>query len=397
MAAIAANAQTPNVVLHFAPDTAQKTIRVINNIPRQTFHVDWGDGRLIAVDDVLTGEALVSEDQRNATQISGYPVGDRIVKLYGEGITFLHIAKQDVDSLDVTNAPDVQYLFLSNNPDLKHVDFSHNGFLAKVLITNTGIEDADFSGNPELTDLQATSGNVRTVNLSNNRNLKNLTLAKCHLDSIDLSACDSLTIVKLQQNNIQKVTFPSFMSDKTKDSKVTINISRNKMKFSTLPYVNVRSYTYAPQQPMDVADSLAVGEVLDLSSEDNLTGVTLTRKATDFAVFTAGETELTEGTDYTVSGGKLTFLKPQTEKVFVRLVTKAFPYFKTSKTYRFVTTDFTVYQKESTTDGISSVGLSSTAKPVARYNLRGQRISAPQRGINIIIYTDGTARKELVR
>ncbi len=34
---------------------------------------------------------------------------------------------------------------------------------------------------------------------------------------------------------------------------------------------------------------------------------------------------------------------------------------------------------------------------VARYNLEGQRINAPEKGINIVRYSDGTSRKELVR
>ncbi len=44
--------------------------------------------------------------------------------------------------------------------------------------------------------------------------------------------------------------------------------------------------------------------------------------------------------------------------------------------------------------GTQSTTGSSTA---ARYNLRGQRLSAPEKGINIVRYSDGTTRKELVR
>ena len=34
--------------------------------------------------------------------------------------------------------------------------------------------------------------------------------------------------------------------------------------------------------------------------------------------------------------------------------------------------------------------------PVARYNLQGSRLSGPQPGINIVRYSDGTTKKELV-
>lgn len=40
-----------------------------------------------------------------------------------------------------------------------------------------------------------------------------------------------------------------------------------------------------------------------------------------------------------------------------------------------------------------TAALKGEAKEVARFTADGQRISAPQRGVNIVRYSDGTVRK----
>ena len=49
------------------------------------------------------------------------------------------------------------------------------------------------------------------------------------------------------------------------------------------------------------------------------------------------------------------------------------------------------------TAGIESAGATATATDTARYDLRGHRLTAPQRGVNIIRMSDGTVRKVWVR
>ena len=50
-------------------------------------------------------------------------------------------------------------------------------------------------------------------------------------------------------------------------------------------------------------------------------------------------------------------------------------------------------------DGIETLPEDSTFSPISlsRYNLSGHRISSPQRGLNIIRYSDGTTKKELMK
>ncbi len=47
--------------------------------------------------------------------------------------------------------------------------------------------------------------------------------------------------------------------------------------------------------------------------------------------------------------------------------------------------------------GIDDVSISSTAKPLSRYSVNGQRLTSPTKGLNIVKYSDGSVRKEMVK
>ena len=49
------------------------------------------------------------------------------------------------------------------------------------------------------------------------------------------------------------------------------------------------------------------------------------------------------------------------------------------------------------TTAISSANATAERVEVARFNLNGQRLSAPEKGINIVKYNDGTVEKVRVR
>ena len=48
-------------------------------------------------------------------------------------------------------------------------------------------------------------------------------------------------------------------------------------------------------------------------------------------------------------------------------------------------------------DGIENVMASEEVTEVARYDIQGRMISKPQKGINIIRFSDGTTRKVIVK
>ena len=47
--------------------------------------------------------------------------------------------------------------------------------------------------------------------------------------------------------------------------------------------------------------------------------------------------------------------------------------------------------------GITSVGEKIAPKEMERYDLQGERLNVPTRGINIVRYSDGTICKEIVK
>lgn len=46
---------------------------------------------------------------------------------------------------------------------------------------------------------------------------------------------------------------------------------------------------------------------------------------------------------------------------------------------------------------INKTTVSSEVQEVARYSLNGQRLTAPTKGVNIVKYSDGSVRKEIVK
>ncbi|MCD8304576.1 MAG: leucine-rich repeat domain-containing protein [Prevotellaceae bacterium] len=53
--------------------------------------------------------------------------------------------------------------------------------------------------------------------------------------------------------------------------------------------------------------------------------------------------------------------------------------------------------KEEDLTGVSAVSVADDEQEVSRYTLDGKRVNAPQKGVNIIRYSDGSARKVLVQ
>lgn len=56
-----------------------------------------------------------------------------------------------------------------------------------------------------------------------------------------------------------------------------------------------------------------------------------------------------------------------------------------------------VFHNDGTADGIDGVATENGAKVEAYYNLGGVRLGAPQKGLNIVKYTDGTTKKIVVK
>lgn len=314
-------------------------------------------------------------DGWNQVNVSGTVSGDGKVKIYGDNIVYFECSSRvdgaQVLSLDVTKATTLKDLTANTNK-LASIDLTKNTELEKLTINNNQLTSIDISKCTKLTTLDITNNLLTAIDITKNQALQTLRIGQNKLTGdLDLSTnptiksvyalTNELTSVKIGNNTASKPYF-SFNYNKLtsidasgiNDAKnailflignqlteiklpsaqmKTLNISKNNFTLATLPDATTaaKGFTYAPQNDYVIAESYKVGDVLDLSSQ---TSATLN---TQFAVYKSDKTALTEGTDYTVADGKITFLTAQ-EAVYVTMCSTLYSKFTGTNIYKTTVT-----------------------------------------------------------
>ena len=334
-----------------------------------TVQIDWGNGEKV------TSEVIPAFDGWNQVDVSGTVSGDGKVKIYGDNIVYFECSSRvdgaQVLSLDVTKATTLKDLTANTNK-LTAIDLTKNTELDKLTINNNQLTSIDISKCTKLTTLDITNNLLTAIDITKNQALQTLRIGQNKLaGELDLSTnptiksvyalTNELTSVKIGNNTASKPYF-SFNYNKLtsidasgiNDAKnailflignqlteiklpsaqmKTLNISKNNFTLATLPDATTaaKGFTYAPQNDYVIAESYKVGDVLDLSSQ---TSATLN---TQFAVYKSDKTALTEGTDYTVADGKITFLTAQ-EAVYVTMSSALYSKFTGTSIYKTTVT-----------------------------------------------------------
>lgn len=334
-----------------------------------TVQIDWGNGEKV------TSEVIPAYDGWNQVNVSGTVSGDGKVKIYGDNIVCFECSSTvkgaQVLSLDVTKATTLKDLTANTNK-LASIDLTKNTELEKLTINNNQLTSIDISKCTKLTTLDITNNLLTAIDITKNQALQTLRIGQNKLTGdLDLSTnptiksvyalTNELTSVKIGNNTASKPYF-SFNYNKLtsidasgiNDAKnailflignqlteiklpsaqmKTLNISKNNFTLATLPDATTaaKGFTYAPQNDYVIAESYKVGDVLDLSSQ---TSATLN---TQFAVYKSDKTALTEGTDYTVADGKITFLTAQ-EAVYVTMSSALYSKFTGTSIYKTTVT-----------------------------------------------------------
>lgn len=369
--------------------------------------VDWGDGNLKEED--ATG-AYDGWDVPS-TKFTGTPAGE--VKVYAEGLIYFEaitkaVNNNGITAIDVTNATELEDLEVNSN-NIVSIDLSKNTALKSLNIATNDLTSIDLSANTaltkvtmndnKLTDFKLANG-VQTIYLSNNplgtldlspyTTIKSLYALNCGLTSVNLgennvAKCyfslnnNKLTTIDaskqtelkngsllLLNNNLTEVKLPAAVK--------TLNVTGNKFTLASLyELTNSATITYltaASMQDMVIAD--AINESIDLSAQ-----ATLGENASTIKWFQKDGTELAEGTDYTVENGVYTFIKEQADSVYATLLnTEALPKLTTAiKTTLAKVTPVVA-------NGINTVA--TGRKTGVAYNLKGQRIAAPRKGLYIM-------------
>lgn len=336
-----------------------------------TVQIDWGNGEKV------TSEVIPAYNGYNQVNVFGTVSGDGKVKIYGDNIVYFECSSRvdgaQVLSLDVTKATTLKDLTANTNK-LASIDLTKNTELEKLTINNNQLTSIDISKCTKLTTLDITNNLLTAIDITKNQTLQTLRIGQNKLTGdLDLSTnptiksvyalTNELTSVKIGNNTASKPYF-SFNYNKLtsidasgiNDAKnailflignqlteiklpsaqmKTLNISKNNFTLATLPApdatTTAKGFTYAPQNDYVIAESYKVGDVLDLSSQ---TSATLN---TQFAVYKSDKTALTEGTDYTVADGKITFLTAQ-EAVYVTMSSALYSKFIGTSIYKTTVT-----------------------------------------------------------
>lgn len=334
-----------------------------------TVQIDWGNGEKV------TSEVIPAFDGWNQVNVSGTVSGEGKVKIYGDNIVCFECSSRvdggaQVLSLDVTKATALKDLTANANK-LTSIDLTKNTELEKLTISNNQLTSIDISKCTKLTTLDITNNLLTAIDITKNQALQTLRIGlNKFAGELDLSTnptiksvyaqINELTAVKIGNNTASKPTFSfnenkltSFDATGIEDAAnailylngnqlteiklpstkmKTLNILKNNFTLATLPAPTVaKTFNYAPQNNYVIAESYKVGDVLDLSSQ---TSATLN---TQFAVYKSDKTALTEGTDYTVADGKITFLTAQ-EAVYVTMISALYSKFTGTSIYKTTVT-----------------------------------------------------------
>ena len=337
-----------------------------------TVQIDWGGNG-----EKVTSEVIPAFSGNNWVNVSGTVSGDGKVKIYGDNIVYFECTSRvdgaQVLSLDVTKATALKDLTAYTNK-LASIDLTKNTELEKLTIYSNQLTSIDISKCTKLTTLDITNNLLTAIDITKNQALQTLKIGQNKLTGdLDLSTnptiksvyalTNELTSVKIGNNTASKPYFSfnynkltsidaSGINDaknailflignqlteiKLPSAKMnTLNISKNNFTLATLPAPDAttatKKFTYAPQNDYAIAESYKVGDVLDLSSQ---TSATLN---TQFAVYKSDKTALTEGTDYTVADGKITFLTAQ-EAVYVTMSSALYSKFTGTSIYKTTVT-----------------------------------------------------------
>ncbi|HPR62392.1 MAG TPA: hypothetical protein PLF35_15655, partial [Prolixibacteraceae bacterium] len=200
---------------------------------------------------------------------SSYAAGQTI-KLYAPNVTGFEASDEQLTSLDVTRATNLQALNCYNN-------------------------------------------NLEMLDLSNNSALTTIDCSRNELTSLDVSASDELTSIKCPENLISSLVIGD------NPSLTELVCYGNNLNLSTLPVPKSTwtNFNYKIQGNFDIVPNSE--GAIDLSAHINLLDENGQPKPTSFSWHTTGGSVLTNGSDYFEENGVFYFLKKPASQAYCEL------------------------------------------------------------------------------
>lgn len=278
-----------------------------------------------------------------------------------------------VESVDVTKNPKLRVLNVSDTR-VKTLDLSQNPYLSELYMshasasvnTDVKFDQIDLTHNPELYHFNCAGNNLTSLDISKNPKLFTFSCNDNHLTRLDVSNNKNLYIV---------------------------NLRRNDMDFSTLPF-NPGTWNeyYYDQHPFVLNDTYKVGDVIDLSSRVLRGGtVTLARL---FSIPKDNPVNMVplDESYYEYKNGKITLLKPTNGQVMLRYNNTVL------KDYDMVTEPFTVRSAADFGKDIKAIDFSTIASTGTAVKLGvGVKNASATRPITVKVdFGDGTLVDKVV-
>ena len=367
-------ALTPAIVLTATPDVERQFSLEV--AAEAKILIDWGNGELKETETIGETYPGTSWIGYYATTVNGTPVGEGVVKIYGD-ITYFDCSYSSaypskVTTLDVTNATsllevnissnEIATLDLSNNTALYSLTTDNNATLTTLVLPETNqlnilsaqncsLSSLDLSSCASLTSLNlnensslgaidvtsltalktfnANNTGLTTIDLSASSKITTLRLNNNQLTSLDISGCAANVYVWADNNKLTELVVSEGMKNTAK-----VSILNNNFTLATLPALSVLTdakYIYAPQAAMTIAAEITEGEELDLSAQTNIVGRATEAQATDYTWYTA---EGEEFTSYTEENGKFVFNVDADTELYCAMTTAAFPSFSGANAFK---------------------------------------------------------------
>ena len=306
----------------------------------------------------------------------------------------------------VADEADKLTVFSMMDATLSDADLSHLAEVPAITVANAGLDTLTLPATDKVTELNVSGNNLTNIDLTKYPNLVFLSVNSNRMDSIDLSPCHNLQVAYVANNGLTALNLdnpqlwnldagtnrltsvslkdvPSLYQVWFNDNRLStldvaplanlhvLNVSGNRMRFSTLPAnegLYASNYSYARQ---DSIEAVCQNGTVDLSSEAEVKGTPTTFRwfvgmpSLDENNELQGE-ELVPNDEYTVDGGVTTFkLTGSFDNLVCTMTNDRFPNLIQRTAY--ITFDPTA--------GIGQASLSSA--PAVRVQSGSVSISAP--------------------
>lgn len=362
----------------------------------QNIGVDWGDGKTVVYENVAS-----NQDIDWPTSISGAVAGEGTVTFYGDPAqlvvfeTLGALEGSKISSIDLTKTENLTTLTASSHA-LTAIDLSHNLSISSLALNNNQLTSVDLSKHVHLYSVDLSKNSLTKLDVSKSPTLWKLVVSDNQISeltlpaeapsfttftalnnrfegSLNLSVYPKLSVVNVSGSKLVSIDASGLeltslfcQNNQLTELKVdcvktTLNCMGNKLTPATLPQLNVKNYTYAPQAVYTLTDApVMTGEDIDLSmlvsSNDEVT-----------YVWRYDETTVADASLYTVENGVTVFNAVPLDKVYCEIVSTLYPKFTGANA--FVTTAIKIEK------GASSIDETSAETSVRIYAVAGRVVA----------------------